>query len=98
MSDMFQRLAHGFPDRAVPTRTSFATDARGIAQWVAALPLANPLTASRVLLQGLKELNGLRIDAALRLNALEAMRSPLAQIVAQADRQVVGSTFPLPLS
>jgi hypothetical protein len=98
MSDMFQRLAHGFPDRVVPTRASFATDARSIAQWVAALPLANPLTASRVLLQGLKELNGLRIDAALRLNALEAMRSPLAQIVAQADRQVVGSTFPLPLS
>ncbi len=96
MSDLYQRLAQGFPERALPTRTSLPTDARGFSQWVNALPLANALAASRTLLQGLKELNGLRIDAALRLNALETMRSPIAQLVAQADRQVVGSSFPLP--
>lgn len=96
MSDLYQRLANGFPERAAPTRSSIPTDARGIVQWVAALPLANALSASRLLLQGLKELNGLRIDAAARLHALETMRSPVAQLVAQADRQVIGSAFPLP--
>ncbi len=65
-------------------------------QWVAALPLANAVSASRVLLQGIRELNGLRLDASVRLHALETLRSPMAQLVAQADRQVVGSSFPLP--
>ena len=96
MSDLYQRLANGFPERAAPTRPSIPTDTRGILQWVSALPLANALSASRVLMQGLKELNLLRIDPALRLHALEAMRSPTAQLVAQADRQVIGSSFPLP--
>lgn len=98
MSDLFQRLTQGFPERASPTRASIPTDARGIQQWVAALPLANALSASRVLMQGLKEVNQLRVDAALRLNALEALRSPTAQLVAQSDRQVIGSSFPLPQS
>jgi hypothetical protein len=96
MSDLHQRLASGFPDRAAPTRSSIPTDARGIVQWVAALPLANALSASRVLLQGVTELNGLRMDAAARLHALETMRSPVSQLVAQSDRQVIGSAFPLP--
>ena len=96
MSELHQRLANGFPDRAAPTRSSIPSDAKGIAQWVAALPLANAVSASRVLLQGLHELNGLRLDAGLRLHALETLRSPMTQIVAQADRQVIGSSFPLP--
>ena len=96
MSDLHQRLANVFPDRALPSRSSIPSDARGITQWVAALPLANALSASRVLLQGMRELNNLRIDAAARLHALETVRSPAAQLVAQADRQVIGSSFPLP--
>lgn len=96
MSELHQRLAKGFPDRIAPSRSSIPCDAKGISQWVAALPLANAASASRVLLQGLHELNSLRLDASLRLNALETMRSPMAQIVAQADRQVIGSSFPLP--
>lgn len=98
MSDLHQRLANGFPDRAAPTRASIPSDAKGIAQWVAALPLANAASASRVLLQGIHELNGLRLDAGGRLFALETLRSPTVQIVAQADRQVIGSSFPLPLA
>lgn len=96
MSDLHQRLANGFPERGAPTRTSMPSDAKGIAQWVAALPLANAVSASRVLLQGIHELNGLRLDAGARLQALETLRSPMVQIVAQADRQVIGSSFPLP--
>ncbi|MBK6436326.1 MAG: hypothetical protein IPF83_10955 [Rhodanobacteraceae bacterium] len=96
MSELHQRLANGFPDRVAPTRASIPSDAKGITQWVAALPLANPLSASRVLLQGIHDLNGLRLDPSVRLHALETLRSPMAQLVAQADRQVIGSTFPLP--
>ena len=96
MSELHQRLANGFPERATLSRGSIPSDARGITQWVAALPLANALSASRVLLQGMRELNTLRMDAAARMHALELMRSPAAQLVAQADRQVIGSSFPLP--
>ncbi|MBP7624783.1 MAG: hypothetical protein KA763_12490, partial [Xanthomonadales bacterium] len=71
MSELHQRLANGFPDRSAPTRASIPSDARGIVQWVAALPLANAVSASRVLLQGIRELNGLRLDASVRLHALE---------------------------
>lgn len=96
MSDLHQRLANGFPERGTPTKASIPSDAKGITQWVAALPLANAVSASRVLLQGIHELNRLRLDASTRLHALESLRSPMAQLVAQADRQVIGSSFPLP--
>lgn len=96
MSDLHQRLANGFPDRVAPTRASIPSDAKGITQWVAGLPLANAVSASRVLLQGLHELNSLRLEAGARLHAMETLRSPMAQIVAQADRQIIGSSFPLP--
>lgn len=96
MSDLHQRLTNGFPERAAPTRASIPSDAKGIADWVAALPLANALSASRVLLQGIHELNGLKLESGARLHALETLRSPMSQLVAQADRQVIGSSFPLP--
>lgn len=96
MTDLHQRLANGFPDRAMPKSGSIPSDTKGITGWVAALPLANAQAASRVLVQGVHELNRLRLDAATRLFALETLRAPILQIVALSDRQVIGSSFPLP--
>ncbi len=98
MSSLFKRLAEGFPDRQSPARGSIHAEPKGLIEWVHGLPLANGLAAARMLLQAIREMNGVKIDGLQRLAGLEALRSPVAQMVAQADRQVVGSSFPLPQS
>jgi len=98
MSSLYKRLAEGFPERLAPARGSVHAEAKGLQDWIHGLPLANGLAAARMLLQSVREMNAVRIDGLQRLAGLEALRSPVAQMVAQADRQVVGSTFPLPQS
>lgn len=98
MSTLFKRLAEGIPERAAPARGSIHADAKGLQAWVEALPLANGLAAARSLLQTLREMNATRMDGLQRLLGLELLRLPVVQMVAQADRQVVGSSFPLPQS
>jgi cyclic-di-GMP-binding protein len=71
---------------------------KGLHDWVQALPLANGLAAARSLLQTLRDMNATRMDGLQRLAGLELLRSAVSQMVAQADRQVVGSSFPLPQS
>ncbi len=98
MSSVYQRLAEGFPERHAPARGSIHSEPKGLIDWVQGLPLANGLSAARMLLQAVREMNAVKIDGQQRLAGLEALRSPVAQMVAQADRQVVGSSFPLPQS
>ncbi len=98
MSSLFKRLAENFPDRQTPVRGSLHADPKGLNDWVNALPLANGLAAARSLLQTLRDMNAVKMDGMQRLAGLELLRSPIAQMVAQADRQVVGSSFPLPQS
>ncbi|MBS0569643.1 MAG: hypothetical protein JSS28_03465 [Proteobacteria bacterium] len=96
MSALFERLAGGLPERHVPRRNSFASDAKSLRQWLAQLPLANPGATARLLISALREMNQLRIDAQQRIDALEMLREPIDNIVAVLDKQVLGDSFPLP--
>ncbi len=98
MLSLFKRLAEGFPDRQVPARGSMFAEPKGLQDWVNALPLANGLAAARSLLQTLRDMNATKFDGLQRLAGLELLRLAVSQMVAQADRQVVGSSFPLPQS
>ena len=57
MSALFERLASGLPERHVPRRNSFASDAKSLRQWLAQLPLANPGATARLLISALREMN-----------------------------------------
>jgi hypothetical protein len=96
MSALFERLASGLPERHVPRRNSFASDAKSLRQWLAQLPLANPGATARLLISALREMNQLRIDAQQRIDALEMLREPIGNIVSVLVKQVLGDSFPLP--
>ena len=96
MSALFQRLVNGFPERHLPAKTSFATDAKSLRAWISQLPMANPTAVSRLLIGALREMNQLRIDALQRLDALELLRPQVGQVVVNLGKQVVGDSFPLP--
>jgi hypothetical protein len=69
---------------------------RALRLWVAALPLANFNATTKLLLDGLRQINRMRIDAVQRLDALEILRHPVAQLAGLTDKQIVGASFPLP--
>jgi hypothetical protein len=96
MSALFQRLVHGLPERHAPAKTSFATDAKSLRQWIAQLPLANPGATARLLIGGLREMNQLRLEPQQRLEALELLRPEVDRVVATLGKQVIGDCFPLP--
>ena len=96
MSAFYRRLGEGLPERRAPGADAFSTEARQLRQWIAALPMANASATARQLYQALRAINRLRIDPVERIAALEALRRPVSQIAENVDRQIVGSTFPLP--
>ncbi len=96
MSSYFKRLGENLAERRPPSKDTFQADPKLLKRWLEALPLANAGVAARMLYQALRELNRLTLDPVQRLSALEAMRPSLMQLSDAIDRQVVGSTFPLP--
>lgn len=72
------------------------TDARRLAAWVAALPRANPAVVQAQLRDALDALIGQRLSGGVRFDALEMLRSPVLEAIAQLEGQFVGATFPLP--
>ncbi|HJT99521.1 MAG TPA: hypothetical protein VJ696_14480 [Rhodanobacteraceae bacterium] len=96
MNDRYRRLLRATPDRHAPTAGAFATEPRALRSWVAALPLANFNATAKLLLDGLRQINRMRVDAVQRLDALEILRHPVAQLAALTDKQIVGASFPLP--
>lgn len=96
MTSLYRRLGEGLTARQPPAKDAFQTDPRTLRQWIAALPMANAGASARLLYQALRELNNIIIDPAVRLGALEALRAPIGQIADWVDRQIVGSSFPLP--
>ncbi|MEP7044834.1 MAG: hypothetical protein ABI843_17355 [Dokdonella sp.] len=98
MSEAYRRLNSALPERHAPGAGGFASDARALRSWVQALPMANFASAAKKLIDGLQQLNRQRVDAAQRLDALEILRTPAAQLAASTERQILGSTFPLPAS
>jgi hypothetical protein len=96
MTERYRRLLRATPERHAPTAGAFATEPRALRSWVAALPLANFNATAKLLLDGLRQINRMRIDAVQRLDALEILRHPVAQLAALTDKQIVGASFPLP--
>lgn len=96
MSSPFQGLAEGLPERHTPGKNSFQTEAKALKGWIDALPMANPSAAARLLFNALRELNQLKVEPLARLAAMEALRGPVHQIADTVDRQILGSSFPLP--
>jgi len=96
MTSLYRRLGEGLAAKQPPAKDAFQTDPRALKQWIAALPMANAGATARLLYQALRELNNIAIDPNVRLAALESLRVPIGQIADWVDRQIVGSTFPLP--
>jgi len=91
-------MTSALPERHAPGTGAFASDTRSVRAWVQALPMANFANAAKRLLEGLQQLNRQRVDAVQRLDALEILRAPALQLAASTERQILGSTFPLPAS
>ena len=68
MTDRYRRLLRGTPERHAPTAGAFATEARALRSWVAALPLANFNATTKLLLDGLRQINRMKVDAVQRNN------------------------------
>jgi len=98
MSAIFQRLARALPERHLPGKSSFATEAKALRDWIGHLPLANPSATARLLQTALHEMNQLQLDPAQRIAALESLRGPVAHVVASLDRMINADVFPLPPS
>lgn len=96
MSDVFSRLAAALPPRRAATAGDFATEAKALRTWIAALPLANFSAAAQQLADGLRAMNALQMAPTERLDALEAMREPALRLTDLLDKQIVGASFPLP--
>ncbi len=96
MSELHRRLLRGVPERRAPRSGDFVTETRALRNWVAALPLANFAATARMLVEGLRASNRLRIAAGERLEALEILRGPVNQLAILVDKQIVGASFPLP--
>jgi hypothetical protein len=96
MSDAYQRLREGMPERRAPDASAFPTDPRRIKTWVDALPRANQQATLRQLADALESLKGLRLDGAQRLLAMETLRPTILDGVALLDKSLQGSAFPLP--
>ncbi|HEY6940985.1 hypothetical protein [Dokdonella sp.] len=93
MNDAYRSLIAPLPPAS---GGSFAHDARALHAWIDALPMANFPIAARRMLDGLQAFNRTRSDGTRRLDALEALRGAVAQLATAADKQIVGSSFPLP--
>ena len=96
MTALYRRLCEGLSERKSAGRDAFQTDPRQLKQWIAALPLANASATARQLYHAVRAINQQKMDPADRLASLEALRRPLSQVADTVDRQIVGSTFPLP--
>lgn len=96
MSELHRRLLRDLPERRAAKPGDFATDARAARSWVAALPLANFLATARLLVEGLRAMNRLRVAPAERLEVLEILRAPVIQLATLIEKQILGASFPLP--
>lgn len=96
MNDAYRRLTGNLPWRDAPPGAPFVHDARTLRAWIEQLPMANFQVATRRLLEGLQALNRSRSDGTRRLEALEMLRGAVAQLAAVTEKQIIGSSFPLP--
>lgn len=91
----FSRLMDGLPPRERPKRDSFPTQSKGVRLWIEGLPLANSSATTKLLLNGIKELNQLEVDALVRMDMLEEIRRPTIQVIAGLEKHILAQPLPL---
>lgn len=96
MNEAYQRLREDLPVRRAPDAGAFPTDPKRVKAWVDALPRANQLATLRQLGEALESLKTLRLEGLQRLLAVETLRPSVLEGMALLDKQLQGSTFPLP--
>jgi len=95
MNDSYARLIEDLPPPAEPERGRVAS-ARAMREFVAHLPLANPTQAAREVGEMLGAMEGTRWPAGERIEALEALRAPVASLCEGIEQQLGVESHPLP--
>lgn len=96
MSQRFAAFLSTLPKSEVASDPVLPVEARRVAAWIDALPLANAPAATTQLLDGLARLNRQSVEGSERLAVMELIRRPVLMMVEVLDRQVIGASFPLP--
>lgn len=96
MSEAYRRMVDRLPTEGGSVAHGIPTDVRGVRSWLDQLPMANAASAIRRMMDGIEGLNAHALDGRRRLDAMEALREPAMQLLAWADRQTAGASFPLP--
>lgn len=96
MSEAYRRLVEHLPPRSPAGARDLNADPRALRAVLDALPMANFGVALKRLLDALQALNRHSFDGAQRLDGLEVLRESASQLLASADRQIGGTSFPLP--
>ena len=96
MNLAYHRLRSDLPTRRAADASAFPSDPRRITAWVDALPRANQQATLRQLAEALVSLSGIRLEGPQRLLAMEALRPSLLEGVSLLDKQLQGTSFPLP--
>ncbi|MBS0433100.1 MAG: hypothetical protein JSS21_11955 [Proteobacteria bacterium] len=95
MQDSHARLIEGLPSRSEPDRARPAS-ARAVREQVAHLPLANPAQAAREITEPLEQMLTTRWSGSERVEALEAIRVPVAGLCEGLEQQLGVESHPLP--
>lgn len=96
MSRFYARLRQDWPEPTEPIGGSVIGNANLLSEWIAQLPMANAETSQRLLHKLVGDLVSMRMDASVRLAALEQLRVPVATVNGAIERQILGMAFPLP--
>jgi hypothetical protein len=95
MNDSYLRLIEDLPPRAAPERGQVA-GARAMRDFVERLPLANPAQAARDVAGILAAMEATRWPVGERIEALEALRAPVAGLCEGIEQALGVESHPLP--
>ena len=95
MKDSYSRLIEDLPAREAPQRGQVAS-ARAMRDFVEHLPLANPAQAARDVAAMLDSMEATRWPVGERIEALEALRAPVAGLCEGIEQQLGVESHPLP--
>lgn len=96
MNAAYERLRDSLPGyEGKPDADAGASDARSLREWLDALPMLNFATAASRLGERLDVLNRQQLAPAKRLELLELLRAPVAQLDVALARQIVAGGLAL---
>jgi hypothetical protein len=95
MNDSYARLIEDLPVRVAPERGQVAS-ARAMREFIEHLPMANPAQAARDVGAMLDAMQATRWPAGDRVDALEALRVPVANLCEGIEQQLGVESHPLP--